>query len=65
MLFKKIKDELIAKTSTKDLDANHKKIESSTIENRSLTIDTAVSKQNNKEQTLLNQHKKRSGKEWK
>ncbi|EDZ48904.1 hypothetical protein [Bacillus thuringiensis] len=42
MLFKKIKDELIAKTSTKDLDANNKKIESSTIENRSLTIDTAV-----------------------
>ncbi|MGH1280445.1 S-layer homology domain-containing protein [Bacillus basilensis] len=62
MLSKEIKGELREKVSSKDKDVNSKEVESISIENRSLTTETAVSTQNNKEQTLLKQHKKRSGK---
>ncbi|HFU7058122.1 TPA: S-layer homology domain-containing protein [Bacillus cereus] len=62
MLSKELKGELREKVSSKDMDVNSKEVESTSIENRSLTIDTTVSTQNNKEQTLLNQHKKYSGK---
>ncbi len=40
------------------MDINSKEGESISIENRSLTTETAVSTQNKKEQILLNQHKK-------
>ncbi|AJG91115.1 S-layer homology domain-containing protein (plasmid) [Bacillus tropicus] len=62
MLSKEIKGELREKVSSKDKDVNSKEVESISIENRSLTTETAVSTQNNKEQILLKQHKKRSGK---
>ncbi|MEB9136456.1 S-layer homology domain-containing protein, partial [Bacillus cereus] len=62
MLSKEIKGELREKFSSKDKDVNSKEVESISIENRSLTTETAGSTQNNKEQTLLKQHKKRSGK---
>ncbi|HDR4482974.1 TPA: S-layer homology domain-containing protein [Bacillus cereus] len=62
MLSKEIKGELREKVSSKDKDVNSKEGESISIENRSLTTETAGSTQNNKEQTLLKQHKKRSGK---
>ncbi|MCR6850208.1 S-layer homology domain-containing protein [Bacillus sp. IBL03825] len=62
MLSKEIKGVLREKVSSKDMDVNSKEVELISIENRSLTTETAVSTQNNKEQTLLNQHKKRSGK---
>ncbi|MBT2201698.1 S-layer homology domain-containing protein [Bacillus thuringiensis] len=62
MLSKEIKGELREKVSSKDKDVNSKEVESISIENRSLTTETAGSTQNNKEQTLLKQHKKRSGK---
>ncbi|TKH32228.1 S-layer homology domain-containing protein, partial [Bacillus cereus] len=62
MLSKEIKGELREKVSSKDIDVKSKEVELISIENRSLTTETAVSTQNNKEKTLLNQHKKRSGK---
>ncbi|MCU5111508.1 S-layer homology domain-containing protein, partial [Bacillus wiedmannii] len=62
MLSKEIKVQLREKVSSKDMDVNSKEVESISIENRSLTTETAVSTQNNKEQTLLKQHKKRVGK---
>ncbi|MDA1915225.1 S-layer homology domain-containing protein [Bacillus cereus group sp. BfR-BA-01312] len=62
MLSKETKGELREKVSSKDKDVNSKEVESISIENRSLTTETAGSTQNNKEQTLLKQHKKRSGK---
>ncbi|EJR83373.1 hypothetical protein IKA_05297 [Bacillus cereus VD169] len=62
MLSKEIKGELREKVSSRDKDVNSKEVESISIENRSLTTETAGSTQNNKEQTLLKQHKKRSGK---
>ncbi|MEI5949587.1 S-layer homology domain-containing protein, partial [Bacillus albus] len=62
MLSKEIKGVLREKVSSKDMDVNSKEVELISIENRSLTTETAVSTQNNIEQTLLNQHKKRSGK---
>ncbi|AKR39238.1 Hypothetical protein NF53_p6243 (plasmid) [Bacillus thuringiensis serovar indiana] len=62
MFSKEIKDKLREKVNSKDMDINSKEGESISIENRSLTTETAVSTQNKKEQILLNQHKKRSGK---
>ncbi|WP_100619516.1 S-layer homology domain-containing protein, partial [Bacillus cereus] len=62
MFSKEIKDKLREKVNSKDMDINSKEGESISIENRSLTTETAVSTQNKKEQILLNQHKKHSGK---
>nr|WP_103626518.1 S-layer homology domain-containing protein [Bacillus thuringiensis] len=62
MFSKEIKDKLREKVNSKDMDINSKEGESISIENRSLTTETAVSTQNNKEQTLLKQHEKLSGK---
>ncbi|WP_142919004.1 S-layer homology domain-containing protein, partial [Bacillus cereus] len=62
MLSKEIKVQLREKVSNKDMDVNSKEVESISMENRSLTTETAVSTQTNKEQTLLKQHKKRAGK---
>ncbi|MDA2607988.1 S-layer homology domain-containing protein [Bacillus cereus] len=62
MFSKEIKDKLREKVNRKDMDINSKEGESISIENRSLTTETAVSTQNKKEQILLNQHKKHSGK---
>ncbi|RXJ13096.1 S-layer homology domain-containing protein [Bacillus albus] len=59
---KEIKGKLRDKVNSKDMDINSKGVESISIENRFLTTETAVSTQNKKEQILLNQHKKRSGK---
>ncbi|MGN4292662.1 S-layer homology domain-containing protein [Bacillus cereus group sp. MYBK87-2] len=59
---KEIKGKLRDKVNSKDMDINSKGVESISIENRFLTNETAVSTQNKKEQILLNQHKKRSGK---
>ncbi|WP_272514355.1 S-layer homology domain-containing protein [Bacillus cereus] len=59
---KEIKGKLRDKVNSKDMDINSKGVESISIENRSLTTEIAVSTQNKKEQILLNQHKKRSGK---
>ncbi|WP_422118136.1 S-layer homology domain-containing protein (plasmid) [Bacillus thuringiensis] len=59
---KEIKDKLREKVNSKDMDINSKEGESISIENRSLTTETAVSTQNKKEQILLNQHQKHSGK---
>ncbi len=62
MFSKEIKDKLREKVNSKDMDINSKEGESISIENRSLTTETAVSTQNKKEQILLNQHKKHTGK---
>ncbi|KAB2363349.1 S-layer homology domain-containing protein, partial [Bacillus thuringiensis] len=62
MFSKEIKDKLREKVNSKDMDINSKEGESISIENRSLTTETAVSTQNKKEQILLNQHQKHSGK---
>ncbi|MGX5558456.1 S-layer homology domain-containing protein [Bacillus cereus] len=62
MFSKEIKDKLREKVNSKDMDINNKEGESISIENRSLTTETAVSTQNKKEQILLNQHQKHSGK---
>ncbi|KAA2386061.1 S-layer homology domain-containing protein [Bacillus cereus] len=62
MFSKEIKDKLREKVKSKDMDINSKEGESISIENRSLTTETAVSTQNKKEQILLNQHQKHSGK---
>ncbi|MDA2190066.1 S-layer homology domain-containing protein [Bacillus cereus] len=62
MFSKEIKDKLREKVNSKDMDINSKEGESISIENRSLTTGTAVSTQNKKEQILLNQHKKHTGK---
>ena len=48
MFSKEIKDKLREKVNSKDMDINSKEGESISIENRSLTTETAVSTQNKK-----------------